>query len=91
MIMKVKDDKCRLTNVLYVFNLKINLLFKKRLTKRNLQKNFDDNDLYMHIIQNAKIFKTSVRDDIYIINRITFDINKIALTANIMIDENELI
>ena len=50
MIMKVKNDECRLTNVLYIFNLKINLLFERRFTKKNLQENFDDNDLYMHII-----------------------------------------
>ena len=89
--MKIKDDECQLANVLYVFNLKINLLFEKRFTKRNLQENFNDNNLYMHIIQNAKMFKTFARDDIYIINRITFDIDEIALTASIMINENELI
>ena len=37
------------------------------------------------------MFKTSAQNDIYIINRITFDINEIALIANIMINENELI
>ena len=47
--MKVKDDECRLTNILYIFNLRINLLFEKRFTKKNLQKNFNNNDLYMHI------------------------------------------
>ena len=47
--MKVKNDECRLTNVLYIFNLKINLLFEKRFTKKNLQESFNDNDLYMHI------------------------------------------
>ena len=39
-IMKVKNDECRLTNVLYVFNLRINLLFEKRFTKKNLRKKF---------------------------------------------------
>ena len=34
MIMKVKDDECRLTNVLYDINLKIDLLFERRFTKR---------------------------------------------------------
>ena len=34
---------------------------------------------------------TFVRNDIYIINWIIFDIDKVALTANIMINENELI
>ena len=36
MIMKIKNNECQLTNVLYIFNLKINLLFEKRFTKRNL-------------------------------------------------------
>ena len=68
MIMKVRNDECRLTNILYVFNLKINLLFEKRFTKQNLQENFDDNDLYMHITQNAEMFKAFVQNNIYIIN-----------------------
>ena len=34
--MKVKDNEYRLTNILYVFNLRINLLFEKRFTKKNL-------------------------------------------------------
>ena len=37
------------------------------------------------------MLRTSARNDIYIINRIVFDIDKIALIANIMINENELI
>ena len=89
--MKIKDDECRLTNVLYIFNLKINLLFEKRFTKKNLQKSFDDNNLYMHITQNGKMLKAFVQNNIYIINRITFNIDEVALTANIMINKNELI
>ena len=89
--MRVKDGECWLTNVLYVFNLKINLLFERRFTKKNLRRNFDDNNLYMHITQDAEMLKTFVQNDIYIINQITFDIDEVALTANIMINENELI
>ena len=37
------------------------------------------------------MFKAFARNDIYIINWITFDIDEVALTANIMINENELI
>ena len=37
------------------------------------------------------MFKAFVQDNIYIINRITFDIDEVALIANIMINENELI
>ena len=90
-IIKIKNDECRLTNILYVFNLKINLLFEKRFTKKDLQKNFDDNNLYMHITQSAEMFKASAQNNIYIINRIIFNIDEIALIASIMINENELI
>ena len=45
----------------------------------------------MHIIQDAKVLKASVRNDIYIINRIIFDIDEVALTASIIINENKLI
>ena len=91
MIIKIKDDEYRLMNVLYVFNLKINLLFQKRFTKRDLQKSFDDNDLYMYITQSAEMFKAFTRNNIYIVNWIIFNIDKIALIVNIMISENELI
>ena len=37
------------------------------------------------------MFRTFVQNDIYIINRIIFDINEVELTANIMINENKLI
>ena len=37
------------------------------------------------------MFKASVRDDIYIINRITFNIDEVALIASIMINKNKLI
>ena len=32
-----------------------------------------------------------IRDNIYIINRITFDIDEVALTASIMINKDKLI
>ena len=89
--MRVKDDECRLTNILYSFYLKINLLFERRFTKRDLQKSFDNNDLYMHITQGAEMLRASARNNIYIINRIIFDIDEVALIASIMINENELI
>ena len=90
MIIRIKDDECRLTNVLSIFNLRINLLFERRFTKKDLQRSFDDNDLYMHITQDAEMFKTFVQNNIYIINRITFDIDEVALTASIIINENKL-
>ena len=78
MIMKMKNNERRLTNVLYIFNLRINLLFERRFMEKALRRSLNDNDLYMHIIQDAKVLKTSARNDIYIINRITFNINEVA-------------
>ena len=37
------------------------------------------------------MLKTFARNDIYIINRITHDIDEVVLTVSIMINENELI
>ena len=50
MIMRIKDDEYQLINILYIFILKINLLFEKHFTKNNLQENFNDNNLYIYII-----------------------------------------
>ena len=90
--MRIKNNECRLTNILYIFNLRINLLIEKRFTKKHSQESFDNNDLYIDITQDAKMFKAFVRSNIYIINRITFDIDEGALIANIItINENKLI
>ncbi len=34
--------------ILYVFKLKINLLFKRKIYIKNLQESFNNKDLYMH-------------------------------------------
>ena len=51
MTMRVKNDKSRLTKILYVSDLEVNLLFERRFIKKKLKESFDDNDLYMHIKQ----------------------------------------
>ena len=46
----------------------------------------------MHITQDAKTFKVSARDNIYIIDRITFNIDEVTLIASVLtINENKLI
>jgi len=42
------ENSVKLSFVLHVFKLKINLLFERRMCKKNLQESFDDKDLYMH-------------------------------------------
>ena len=46
----------------------------------------------MHITQSAKVFKVFARNNIYVINQIIFDIDKVALISSVMIiNKNELI
>ena len=54
--------------MLYVSDFKVNLLFKRRFIKKELRESFDNDDLYMHIKQNTEMFKTFVRNNVYIIN-----------------------
>ena len=62
------------------------------LYKKNFRRSFDDNDLYIHITRNTKMSEAFIRSDIYVINQIIFDIDEVALIANVMtINENELI
>ena len=56
----------------YIFDLRVNLLFKRCFIKYNLKKNFDDNDLYIHIKKKIKLFFVFTRDNIYIMNKFIF-------------------
>ena len=71
-IIKIKNDECRLTKILYVSNLDVNLLFERRLIKKEFKNNFDNDDLYMCNLQDIKVVKASTRDGIYVINHIAF-------------------
>ena len=75
---KVKNDKTQLTKILYVSNLEINLLFAKRFTKYELKKNFINENLYMYIKKNIETLRVFARDDIYIINKMTLELNEFA-------------
>ena len=79
-MIKTRTDECRLTKMLYVFDLEVNLLFDKRLIKKELKRSFNDNDLYMHNKQNMKVLTAFAREDVYIMNQIKFELDKLALT-----------
>jgi len=42
------ENSVKLSSVLYVSKLKVNLLFERRMCKKDLQESFDDKNLYMH-------------------------------------------
>jgi hypothetical protein len=57
-----------LLNILYIFKLGINLLFKGALYKANLYGSFNKNVIYIRADNNNLILKAVKRDNIYIIN-----------------------
>ena len=42
------ENSVKLSSVLYISKLEMNLLFERRMYKKDLQKSFDDKDLYMY-------------------------------------------
>ena len=90
-IMKAKDDECELRKTLYVSDLEVNLLSARRLIKKNFKSSFDDKNLYMHITNDTKVFKAIAQNDVYIVDKISSQIDDIALSAILTSDTNELI
>ena len=64
---------------------------EKTFYKKKLKKSFDNDDLYMHNKQNTKMFKIFARDNIYIINQITFELNELTLITTMMSMNEKLI
>ena len=79
--MKMKNEECRLTKILYVFDLEVNLFSEKRFTRKRLKGSFDDDDLYMHTKQDIEVIKALVKGGIYVVDRITSKFDELALTA----------
>ena len=77
----MKNEKCRLTKILYVLDLEVNLFSKKRFIKKKFKKSFDDDDLYMHTKQDIEMIKALVKDEICVVNRITSKFDEFALTT----------
>ncbi len=73
------ENSVRLSSVLHVFKLKINLLSERRMYKKDLQGSFDDKGLYMHDKRKKQMIKTLECEGVYIIKRIVNDLNEFAL------------
>ena len=83
-VMRVKNGEGRLTEMLYVPDLEVNLLSERRFIKKELRGSFDDDGLYMHIKQGTEVLRASVRGGVYIVDQITSELNELALTATTM-------
>ncbi len=72
-------NSVKLSSVLHVFKLEINLLSERRMCKKDLQESFNDKDLYMHDKREKQIIKALKCEGVYIIKRIVNDLNEFAL------------
>ena len=89
MTMKILNDECKLTKILYVLDIEINLLFERRFTRRDLRESFDNDDLYIHSKKSVEMIRVFARDDIYIVDKIALELNELALsTITISSDES---
>ena len=78
--MYTKDEnKTRLVNILFVSNLRVNLLSSKHIYQKNLYKDFNKNNIWIQNKQDKRIFTTNQQKDVYIVNKIALNLNKFAL------------
>ena len=87
-IMRVNNDECRLTDVLYVPELGVNLLSGRRFTKCGLRESFNNDELFMHTKKGIEVLRAPARSDIYIVDKVTFKLDEFAYPASI---ESELV
>lgn len=73
-----------LTNVLYVSNLGVNLLFEKKLCINNLKESFNKNKLYLHDKKRRQMLRTFDRRELYIVDNITSQLSEYVLTASVI-------
>jgi len=75
------ENSVKLFSVLHVSKLEINILFEKRMCKKDLQESFDNKDLYMHDKQRKQMIETLKCKDVYIVKRIANDLDEFALLS----------
>ena len=69
----------KLSFILHVFKLEVNLLSEKKMYEKGLQESFNDKGLYMHDKREKQMIKALKCEDVYIIKRIINDLNEFAL------------
>ncbi len=60
------ENSVKLSFVLHVSKLEMNLLFKRRMYKKDLQESFDNKDLYMHDKWEKQMIETLECKNVYI-------------------------
>ncbi len=80
------ENSVKLFFVLHVSKLEMNLLFEKRMCKKDLQESFDNKDLYMHDKRRKQMIETLECKDVYIVKRIANDLDEFALLSTMQHD-----
>jgi len=75
------ENSVKLFSVLHVFKLEVNLLFERRMCKKDLQESFDNKDLYMHDKQEKQMIEILKCKNIYIVERIANNLDEFALLS----------
>ena len=87
-IMRMKNDNfTSLTNVLYVSRLEVNLLFVKKTCQSDLKSEFNDKILYLMNKHEKRIIEASNKNDVYIVEKLTFNIKEFALASIVKINQ----
>ncbi len=75
------ENSVKLSFVLHVSKLKMNLLSERRMCEKDLQESFDDKDLYMHDKRRKQMIEILEYEDVYMIKRIANDLDEFALLS----------
>ncbi len=75
------ENSVKLSSVLHVSKLKMNLLSERRMCKKDLQESFDDKDLYMHNKWEKQMIEILECKNVYIVKRIANDLDEFALLS----------
>ena len=75
------ENSVKLSSVLHVFKLEVNLLSERRMCKKDLQKSFDNKDLYMHDKREKQMIEILECKDVYIVKRIANNLDEFALLS----------
>ena len=80
------ENSVKLSSVLHVFKLKMNLFFERRMYEKDLQESFDDKDLYMHDKWEKQMIETLECKDVYIVKRIANNLDEFILLSAMQYD-----
>ena len=79
--MRVNNGECRLTDVLYVPDLGVNLLSGRRFTRCGFRGSFNNDGLYMHTKKGIEVLRAPAHGGIYIVNKVAPELDELALAA----------